>query len=161
MLAASEMTTHLYNTLVFVHVLCAIIWVGGAFTTQFFAVAAIRSGGAEAASFAKRAEWVGKRVFMPASVILLLAGLWMVFGFEFWSIMDIWVLIGLGGIAFSIAVGMGFIGPESGRIGSLIETKGADDPEVTERIRRIFTISRIELAILIIVVWDMTYKPFA
>lgn len=161
MLAVSEISQHLYNTVVFVHILMAIIWVGGAITLQIYATLATRAGPQQTADFAKNAEFIGQRIFMPASIILLLVGLWMVFGWDYWSFTDAWVLVGLAGIAFSIIVGAGFVGPESGRVGKLVAEKGMDDPEVATRISRILRISRIELVVLIVVIWDMTYKPFS
>lgn len=161
MLAVSAMSQHLYNTVLFVHILMATIWVGGAITLQVYAALAMRAGPQQTADFAKNAEFIGQRVFMPASVILLLLGLWMVFGWDYWGLTDVWVLVGLAGVAFSIIVGTGFVGPESGRIGRLVAEKGMDDPEVTTRVTKILRISRIELVVLVVVIWDMAYKPFA
>ena len=54
-----------------------------------------------------------------------------------------------------------FLGPESGRIGKLIDAHGPEHAEVGARIRRILMISRIELLLPIAVVFDMVVKPFA
>jgi hypothetical protein len=59
----------------------------------------------------------------------------------------------------SFLAGAGFLGPETGRLGKLAEEKGADDPDVQRRIRRVFLISRIELVLLVLVVFDMVVKP--
>ena len=52
-------------------------------------------------------------------------------------------------------------GPESGRIGKLVEQHGPEHPEVTSRITRILAVSRVELVLLIAVVFAMVVKPFA
>ena len=52
-----------------------------------------------------------------------------------------------------------FLGPESGRIGKLTEAHGVAHLEVQARIRRIFLVSRVELAFLIAVVCGMVIKP--
>ena len=54
-----------------------------------------------------------------------------------------------------------FLGPESGRIGKLIDERGAADPEVRRRITRILVYSRFELLLLVLVVVDMVIKPFS
>jgi hypothetical protein len=59
----------------------------------------------------------------------------------------------------SFALGAGFLGPESGRIAELIEKEGPDSPAVQARIRRILTISRCELVVLLIVIVNMVVKP--
>jgi hypothetical protein len=52
-----------------------------------------------------------------------------------------------------------FLGPESGRIGKLAEAHGVAHHEVQARIRRTVLDSRVELAFLIAVVFDMVIKP--
>ena len=49
--------------------------------------------------------------------------------------------------------------PESGRIAKIIKTEGAESPEAERRIRRILLISRIELVLLLGVIFDMVVKP--
>ena len=142
------------------HVLAAVIWVGGAATLQVLAIRATQaSEPGRIAAFAKEAEWVGMRIFLPVSVLLLALGIGMVINEEAWGFGDTWILIGLGGILFSILVGALFLGPESGRIGNLIDAEGGDSPEVTRRLKRIFLISRIELVILMLIVDDIVIKP--
>ncbi len=54
----------------------------------------------------------------------------------------------------SAITGVGFLGPESGRIATIgAQEKGADDPEVQRRASRIQWISRIELILLIAVIF--------
>lgn len=143
-----------------IHVLAAVVWVGGAAASQFYAIRIQRSGDpARLAAFGKDAEWVGMRVFMPASILVLLLGIWMVVRVEFYAFGDAWILIGLGGILFSALVGSLFLGPESGRLGKLIEAEGPENPEVQRRMSRLYLVSRIELAILLLVVVDMVVRP--
>ena len=61
------MTT--YELLETVHVFFAVIWVGGAATTQILATRLAKANEpGRMAAFARDAEFVGTRVFMPASV---------------------------------------------------------------------------------------------
>jgi hypothetical protein len=58
------------------HVVGAVIWVGGAAALQILAFRIIRTGDAtRQAEFAKDAEFVGTRAFIPASWVLLLSGI--------------------------------------------------------------------------------------
>jgi uncharacterized membrane protein len=143
--------------LVAVHVVCAVIWVGGAFYTQIFALRAQGTGAVALGPFAKDTEVLGFRIFLPASVLLLASGIWLittdVFKLEGWNV------YGLAVIAVSIVNGAGFLGPESGRIGALLDERGDDDPEVRRRIGRLFLVSRVELALLISVILVMVLKP--
>ena len=55
--------------------------------------------------------------------------------------------------------GAGFLGPESARLGKLSAERDPADPEIQQRIKRIFLVSRIDLVVLIVVVADMVFKP--
>ena len=156
-----ELTLNHYSALLFVHVLSAVVWVGGACTVQVYALRALRTDDAvKVASFASDTEFVGTRVFIPASLILLVSGmLTLRDSGGLWSYSQGWVQFGLAVIAVSIVVGIGYLGPEAGRIARATDAGGVESPEVQQRIRRIFLVSRIELVLLLAVVFDMVVKP--
>jgi hypothetical protein len=110
------------------------------------------------AAFATEAEWVGTKVFLPASIVLLLAGIGLTLEGD-WGFTTPWVLLGLIAYGLSALTGSLFLGPESGRIGKLIADVGPQDVDVTARIKRVFLVSRIELVVLLFIVFDMTVKP--
>ena len=150
----------LYEILKTFHVLAAVVWVGGGVTVQFFAFRARKSGDpARMAGFGQDAEWVGTRIFTPASLLVLILGIAMVVKEELWAFGDTWIIIGLGGVLFSALVGSLFLGPESGRLAKAMSERGPDSPEVQERMARLTLISRIELAVLLLVVVDMVVRP--
>lgn len=150
-----------YNELKFVHVLAAVVWVGGAVTSQVYAVLAVRTNDpVKVAAFAGDTEFVGTRIFLPAALILLVSGVLTVReSGGAWDYSQGWVRFGLVVIALSILTGAGFLGPESGRIAKATKTGGVEAPEVQARIRRIFLVSRVELVLLLAVVFDMVVKP--
>jgi uncharacterized membrane protein len=84
----------LYELLLAIHLLAAVIWVGGATSLQVLAIRATGSGDpVRMATFAGEAEWVGMRIFMPSSIVVLLAGIALVLegslGFD-----RLWILLG-------------------------------------------------------------------
>jgi len=142
-----------------VHIIAAAVWVGGAFMIQALAFRITRTGdGRRQAEFAKDTEVVGMRVFIPATWILLLAGIAMMINFD-WSWGQNWIVFGLIAFAISFIVGAGFLGPEGGRIAAVIEREGPTSPEAQMRIRRILLISRVELVVLLAVIVNMVVKP--
>jgi len=141
-----------------IHVVCAVIWVGGAATIQVLSTRALRGDGRRQVEFAQDAEFVGMRVFMPTTIVLLLSGIGATVNGD-WDWGYNWITFGLLVFAASFVVGAGFLGPESGRIAKLIEAEGPDSPRVGARIRRILTISRVELVFLLAVIWNMVVKP--
>jgi uncharacterized membrane protein len=141
------------------HVMTAVVWVGGATIIQAYAFRILRTGdGRRQADFAKDSEVVGMRVFSPASLILFLAAIGMMVNAH-WSWGQNWVVLGVIAFGLSFALGIGFIGPESGRLGKLIELEGPESPAVKARIRRILAVSRAELVVLLTVIWNMVVKP--
>ncbi len=148
----------MYNYLLFVHVMGAIIWVGGDVALQVIGTRISRADDpVQLAKFAGQVEWLGTRVLTPSAVVILIAGVFMVL--DAWSFELLWVVIGLAGFSYSLVTGAVLLGPLSGKTGKLIEERGAEDPEVQGNIRKLFMYSRIELVILIVVVFAMTVKP--
>ena len=142
-----------------IHVITAVIWVGGAAMIQAYAFRIVRTGdGKRQADFAKDSEIVGMRVFVPASVILVLAAVGLMANGN-WSWGQNWTVLGLIAFVLSFVIGAGFLGPEGGRIAEVIEKEGPNSPEAQARIRRILTVSRAELVVLLIVIVNMVVKP--
>ena len=148
-----------YEVFLAIHVVAAVIWVGGGVSMQVLAILAQRANdGPRMATFAKDAEWIGTRLYLPASLALLGAGIALVLIGQ-WGFGTLWVALGIAGYAASIVIGAGFTGPAAKKLAPLLEERGPDDPEVRKTMQRIFTISRIETVILVLVVVDMTMKP--
>jgi hypothetical protein len=76
-----------------------------------------------------------------------------------WAFGDAWISIGFAAFLFSFFLGMGFLGPESGRIKKAVAEHGADHPEVARRVGRVLLFSRLELLVLIVAIWAMVAKP--
>jgi uncharacterized membrane protein len=150
----------LYNWLKAFHILAAIVWVGGGIFVQLYATRLRRADQQDRLiAFAKDIEKLGNGVFLPASILVLILGIAMVWYSPAWELTQLWVILGLVGIANTIVVGAAFLGPEAGRIARVAAERGPDDPEVLRRTERIFAISRYDLVVLIVVVIDMAVKP--
>jgi uncharacterized membrane protein len=142
-----------------VHVIAAVVWVGGATMMQVYAIRILSQKDAKRqADFAKDTEFIAMRTFIPSAIVLFLAAIGMMSNANLSWGMN-WIVFALVVFFASFVVGAGFIGPESGRLGKVIEEKGVEAPEVGAAIRRILTVSRVELVFLIAVVWNMVVKP--
>jgi uncharacterized membrane protein len=149
----------LYEFLLFVHVVMAVTWVGGDIAIQVLAIRATRAKDpARTASLTADAEWMGLRVFMPSSILLLIFGIWAASEGN-WDFGQAWISIGFAAFLFSFVLGMAFLGPESGRIKKLVQERSYDGPEVQRRIGRVLLFSRIELVVLLVAIWAMVAKP--
>ncbi|HYF11923.1 MAG TPA: DUF2269 family protein [Actinomycetota bacterium] len=156
----SGMVAALYEWLKAGHILMAIVWVGGAVALQVLATRTMRAQDPERLRiFAGEVEFVGTRIFTPASLLLLLFGIWMVIDSPAWEFTQFWVIAALAMFAFSFVSGAFYLGPQSGKLKRLYEAEGANAAGARELIGKLFLVSRIELVLMVLIVLDMVIKP--
>jgi uncharacterized membrane protein len=147
-----------YQTWKAIHVLAAIVWVGGGVMLQLLAIQILKTNDPDRlAKFAKDVEYVSLRTFIPASLVLLALGFVLMDqgGWEY----KFWVIFALVGFAISFLSGVLVISPESGRIAKLTAERGGVDEEIAGRIERLLLYSRVELALIALIAMDMVLKP--
>lgn len=147
-----------YDILQFIHVVAAILWVGGATLFHLLGERAASSDDpARVQALLNDSEHLAKTFFMPASLTVLIFGVITTIngdiGFE-----EPWIVGAIVGIITSIVLGAGFIGPTSGRMAAHMQTSGLDD-EVRAGLNKIRNLSRVDLVILFIIVFLMVTKP--
>ncbi len=148
-----------YELLLFVHILAAIVWVGGAVAMQVLWARVATSGDpARKTSYAGELEWIGQRLFTPASGILLLFGVLLVIDGR-WGWGEPFVSAGLTIWVISTAISMAFLGPEAAKINKLMAAEGPNAAEVSQRINRVQVVGRVDLALLVLAVFLMSTKP--
>jgi Predicted integral membrane protein (DUF2269) len=147
-----------YEFLLFGHLTAVAAWVGGDIMLQALSFRALAASGERQIAFTSDVEWVGMRLLVPASVLVLLFGFGLVSDGD-WDMGQFWLLAGIAVFLASAITGAGFLGPETGRISRLAEERGAEAPEVRARVKRVVLISRIELVLLVLLIGDMVAKP--
>lgn len=149
----------MYELLLTIHVIAAIVWVGGGTAMHILGRRVLKRGhGQEIHDFSKEINYVAPRLYIPMSLLLLLSGIGLVeeSGFQF---SQLWIVLGLAGYAISFIVGIAYYGPQDKKLQSLVAEKGPLDPGVTANVRAALTVNQVELLILFLVVVDMTTKP--
>ena len=142
------------------HVLAAVIWVGGDITLTTLGIVFERRGdGPTLAALGKMGTWVGTRIYTPALFAVLIFGIAVMEkgNFDWWGVF--WIDFALIGWLVAGCVGVGFVGPELGRIDKAAQEFGPMSDEVTRRVKRLFMIFRFDTALLILIVIDMVAKP--
>ena len=148
----------MYELLKYVHILAAMVWVGGAFTLQVYGIYTSRSGDPTAmARFGRDVSVVGGRVFPVASIVLLIAGVIMVL--QRWSFGQTWIMVALILWIASLLAGVLFIGPRSARIGELFATEGPTSEAGRTLMNQVFLVARLELVSFAVIVFLMVFKP--
>ena len=151
-----------YELLLTGHITASVLWVGGAASIILMALRLSRAGsGAQMADLAKNIEWFGKFYFTPLSLAVLLFGILLVRQMDTVTITDFFVQYGLTAIVITIAVGAGFLGPQSGKLAKMTHATGAVSSEAQALLRRILLVARIDAVMLLSVVIVMSLKPFS
>jgi uncharacterized membrane protein len=148
-----------YQVYVTLHVISAVIWVGGDLTLTTLGIRYERlSDPATLAVLGKLGTWIGTRVYTPASVAAVAFGVAaMVEGNLDWG--QFWVIFGLVGWTIAFTLGVLFVGPELGRIDRDAQAYGPESEQVRGRVKRLFTIFRFDTALLTMIVIVMSAKP--
>jgi uncharacterized membrane protein len=144
-----------------VHILAAIVWLGGGAILLVLAVLAqARSDRPYVAQIARQAAFCGERIFAPAGLVVVVMGIAMMINGDLdWG--QFWVIAGLIGYAITFVVGIAVLSPLAKKVNASVETNGLDHPETEALIDRILMIARFDIAMLLLVVVDMVAKPFS
>jgi uncharacterized membrane protein len=149
-----------YEFLLFAHIAMAATWVGGAAMMQFFGLRAIRAADPRRlADFGADVEWIGNRVLVPSSALAVVTGVLLVIESDFIGFGDDWIVIGIILFAITFVAGSTFFGPESGRLGKLVAAEGPSSPAVQAKLKRLLALTRADLMLLFLIIFDMAVKP--
>jgi len=148
-----------YELLVFLHVACAIVWLGAGFLMVVLELKASRSGDpAELRHLGASNEWLALRLFIPSSLLTLVFGILLVADGP-WTIGTLWVDLGLAGFALTFLAGIGVLKPTGEKVKAALEREGPGSPEVTKLSHRLTLAGRLDLVVLFAVVAVMASKP--
>ncbi|BAV48519.1 hypothetical protein MLTONO_3616 [Mesorhizobium loti] len=146
-----------YSIVKFLHIVSAILWVGGGFVLFLLGVLAERAGNIADKLQAMRASGqLGGCFFAPMSMLTLIFGLIMC---SFWvGFSDLWIIIGLVGYATTFSIGMFIFKPTGERMGAMIAKEGVT-PAALAIGQRMMSAARFDYAVMLVIVADMVLKP--
>jgi uncharacterized membrane protein len=147
-----------YDIYLVIHLLAAVAWVGGGFTLVLLGMWALAARDDSATQIVvAAAAKLGKRLFIPASLVVLAMGILMIVDGP-WSFSYLWLVLGLIGFLTTALTGATVLGPTSERIAAMIEADGFTDRARTES-ERLLTLARLDYVVLFLVIFDMAVKP--
>ena len=146
-----------------VHVLAAVMWVGGAVMLTLLGIMTIGlRDPVRLSQFARQVAFLGGRYFPPLSLMVVGFGFWMVEeGLAGWTYDMTWLQIGIAGWIASFLIGAAYLGPHASKLAKLLDRRSPEDAEVQQLIRRILFVSRFDAVLLLFIVFDMTAKPWS
>jgi uncharacterized membrane protein len=148
----------LYDWLLFLHIVAAMVWVGGVAVLNILAIHVLRSGDPDAVTrFTASLRVIGPFALAPAVVALLALGIAMVADSDAWDFDQTWILLGLGLFAAAFVVGAGF--QSRAAIGAQRAASAGDAGEAARQLARWSWGMRLILVLLLVTTWDMVFKP--
>lgn len=147
-----------YELWLFIHILAAMVWIGGAVAIQVFGILTKRAADpAKSAFFAQNVSFTVTRVLAPTALVVLVAGIGLVENggwdwstpFVVWGLI-LWVTVSL--------VAFGYLGRAIGRAGAQLVAEGPS-PALALRMRNLVWLSRGLLLVLVVIAFLMVVKP--
>src|ERR671917_313988 len=115
----------LYELLLFIHIGASIIWIGAGFLSLLLASTYDRESDEVAIKrFLHDQEWLAMRLFVPASLVVVIFGIALVIESDAWSFDQLWIVLGLVGFAGTFVTGLFLIKPATEKIGAAMERDG-------------------------------------
>jgi uncharacterized membrane protein len=147
-----------YEFWLFLHILGTIVWIGGGTAVQVLGVLTKRAADpAKSAFFASSVSFTVLRVFLPASLVVIVAGIGLTETGN-WDWGEPFIVWGLVLWAIVSLVAFGFLGRAMASAGAQLAAEGPS-PALGLRMRNLVWLSRALLAILVLIVFLMTVKP--
>ncbi len=148
----------LYDWLLLVHVLAAMLWFGGIAVIGAFAVRVLRARSPEAiAAFLGQLRAIGPILLAPAPVLLVVFGGWMIADSDAWDAGQTWVQIAIG--LFVAAFLIGAAHQSRAAIAAERAAGAGDYAEAARRLRQWAIGMGVIVALLAVATWDMVLKP--
>jgi uncharacterized membrane protein len=154
MLAAAN----LYQSLMFLHVLAAMTWVGGLVILTALSAQILRSGDHDAvARFSASLRRIGPLILARSTLAVVALGIGLVLDSNQWHFSQGWILLALALFAAAFLIGAVF--QSRAALGMERATEAGNPEQAIRQLRRWAWGMRLILALLVIVTWDMVVKP--
>ncbi len=147
-----------YNLFKFLHIVGAIVWIGGAITAAIINARVAREKDRTVlAAVARQSRFHGMVVLGPAAGLTLIAGIVMIavsgLGVPFW------IIWGFAMIIVSVALGATVIRRAGEELSEVAATAEPGAPHLIALQRRLATLNIINVLLLLSAVWAMVFKP--
>jgi uncharacterized membrane protein len=148
----------LYDWLLFVHIVGAMVWVGGLVALAAFGTHALRSGDRETvARFVGSLRVVGPFVLAPSSALVVAFGIWLVIDSSAWDFGQTWIWLALALVAAAALIGALVLGRSA--LAAERAVKAGAHARAAKHMRTWSWGIRLILVLLVVATWDMVFKP--
>ena len=151
----------LYDFLLFIHISATVVWVGAGVCSMVLAIGYDSDGDEPAIRrFLADQDRLATRLFIPASLTVVILGIALVIESDAWSFDQLWIVLGLVGFAATFVTGLFMIKPASECVGAAMEREGGRlTAALRTDIRKLIVMARLDYVVLFLVIADMVVKP--
>jgi hypothetical protein len=144
----------LYQTLLLVHVLGVILWLGGSVTGTLLLVRSRSAAPGQLTAQVENSRWIDLRMGMPSALVVLLAGGWLMAEGDWPFDTAIWIHIGFGALLAAAGIGAVWTGRYQRK---LLEATGSDRLDTLTG--KILLGNYASILLILIALWAMIAKP--
>jgi uncharacterized membrane protein len=153
-----ELSAH--GLVLLAHVAAATLWLGGSLVTQLHARRMLATDDSvQVAAFMDSTGRIGSWLLLPAALVVVLSGGWLMQSAELRIAGNWWLGAGIGLWVVAFLAGAAVLGGEARRVAVLAREQGAQVEEVRWRIRRLAMLGRGELLLLGVALALMVLRP--
>lgn len=150
----------MYTTILFVHILAGITWVGSGIAFQGSVESVLRKEGQlEADDLLERFAWAEKWIFIPTPLLALATGITMVVmngGIRF---TNLWVIVSLGLFLLALVLAGGVGGRYERQLRAHREAGTQASPEYGHLLRTYLQVNSVEMVAVLVIVSMMVFRP--
>lgn len=146
----------LRDWLLFLHIVSAMVYVGGAVAVTVQATGAAGSAG----QFLKFAELAGRAIGVGAALTLI-TGIGLVLESDVWGFSMFFVLFGIAALVISGAIDSLYTRRRTRAIEATVEDEGSDSARAAADLRRVAVVNAVVIVLLVAVIWTMVFKTGA
>jgi uncharacterized membrane protein len=148
----------LYDWLLFLHILAAMVWLGSTVALAALATHTVRSGDSEAIRrFIGSLRVIGPIVLAPAPLLLVGFGIWLVLDSDAWDFGQTWIQLALGLFVAAFLYGAAF--QSRAAIGAQRAAAAGDHAQAAGQLRRWSWGALLILLLLVLATADMVFRP--
>src|SRR5205823_5315091 len=109
--------------------------------------------------FARTLRYVGLRALMPAVIVVLITGVWLVLDSSAWHFSQLWVRLALALFGLAFLIGAVFLSRVGIQMERAVGAGACGTADGAALVRRWMLGYGVVLAILLVALWDMVFKP--
>jgi uncharacterized membrane protein len=148
----------LYDWLLFLHIVAAMVWLGGGVLLAGLAARVLRDREPAAVlGFTRSLRVIGPAMLAPATVAVVGLGIWLVLNSSAWDFGQFWVQARLALFVGAFLIGAGF--QSRAAIGAERAVAAGENDDAIRHLTRWSWGYRAIVLLLILATWDMVFKP--